>query len=256
MSRLIAFAAIQGAYNILAKTEGSFRKAMDKYGPNQPLAFPNTAYYLPIIYSILGIKVEKLGDAEKVLRRCRQLLPPHIKARIHLPYLGHTLDAGMAAILAEEIAEAIRYVEDPGFYLHGEDCDLENGKIWLGAADDVVMRKRGVEFVDGSAPGFAAIVGAAPTPDDRQEYRRGLSKEEPLHLPVCQPVRNHLCRTVGPGRGSDWLGGLELSPLALTSPPSCSPWVSPTGLPWPLEGFSRGITERSSSTIKIESSLL
>lgn len=165
MSRLIAFAAIQGAYNILAKTEGIFRKAMDKYGPNQPLAFPNTAYYLPIIYSILGIKVEKLGDAEKVLRRCRQLLPPHIKARIHVPYLGHTLDAGMAAILAEEIAEAIRYVEDPGFYLHGEDCDLENGKIWLGAADDVVMRKRGVEFVDGSAPGFAAIVGAAPTPE-------------------------------------------------------------------------------------------
>jgi len=132
MSRLIAFAAIQGAYNILAKTEGSFRKAMDKYGPNQPLAFPNTAYYLPIIYSILGIKVEKLGDAEKVLRRCQQLLPPHIKARIHLPYLGHTLDAGMAAILAEEIAEAIRYVEDPGFYLQGEDCDLENGKYgWV-----------------------------------------------------------------------------------------------------------------------------
>jgi acetyl-CoA synthase len=43
-----------------------------------------------------------------------------------------------------------------------EDPDVENGKIWLGAADDAIMRKRGVEFVDGSAPGFAAIVGAAP----------------------------------------------------------------------------------------------
>ncbi|MQY66992.1 MAG: CO dehydrogenase/CO-methylating acetyl-CoA synthase complex subunit beta, partial [Dehalococcoidia bacterium] len=31
------------------------------------------------------------------------------------------------------------------------------------AADDVILRKRGVEFVDGTAPGFAAIVGAAPT---------------------------------------------------------------------------------------------
>ncbi|MEE9419304.1 MAG: acetyl-CoA decarbonylase/synthase complex subunit alpha/beta, partial [Desulfatiglandaceae bacterium] len=40
--------------------------------------------------------------------------------------------------------------------------DIENGKIWLGAADDAIMRKRGVEFVDGTAPGFAAIVGAAP----------------------------------------------------------------------------------------------
>ena len=71
----------------------------------------------------------------------------------------------MAAILAEEVVEAIRYVEDPDFYLQGEECDPENGKIWLGAADDTIMRKRGIEFVDGSAPGFAAIVGAAPNPE-------------------------------------------------------------------------------------------
>jgi acetyl-CoA synthase len=164
MSRLVAFAAIQGAYNIISKVEGKFQQAMDKYGSNQPLAFPNTAYYLPVIYSILGMKVEKLADAEPVLARCKSLLPPHIrtKGNIHTPYLGNLLDAGMAAILAEEIFEAIRYVEDPDFYMPGEDCEPENGKIWLGAADDVIMRKRGVEFVDGSAPGFAAIVGAAP----------------------------------------------------------------------------------------------
>jgi acetyl-CoA synthase len=164
MSRLVAFAAIQGAYNIISKAEGKFQQAMDKYGPNQPLAFPNTAYYLPVIYSILGMKVEKLADAEPVLARCKKLMPPHIrtKSNIHVPYLGHLLDAGMAAILAEEIVEAIRYVDEPDFYMPGEDCDLDNGKLWLGAADDVIMRKRGVEFVDGSAPGFAAIVGAAP----------------------------------------------------------------------------------------------
>jgi acetyl-CoA synthase len=164
MSRLVAFAAIQGAYNIISKVEGKFQQAMDKYGSNQPLAFPNTAYYLPVIYSILGMKVEKLADAEPVLARCKSLLPPHIrtKGNIHTPYLGNLLDAGMAAILAEEIAEAIRYVDEPDFYTPGEDCDPDSGKIWLGAADDVIMRKRGVEFVDGSAPGFAAIVGAAP----------------------------------------------------------------------------------------------
>lgn len=166
MSRLVAFAAIQGAYNIVSKAEGTFKRAMDKYGPNQPLEFPNTAYYLPIIYSILGIKVEKLADAEPVFARCRKLLPPHIKGPIHVPYLGHTLDAGMAAILAEEVVEAIRYVDDPDFYQPSvEDPDVDNGKIWVGAADDTIMRKRGVEFVDGSAPGFAAIVGAAPSPE-------------------------------------------------------------------------------------------
>ncbi len=48
----------------------------------------------------------------------------------------------------------------PTFICGGEDVDDDN--IWLGAANDVILRKRGVEFVDGSAPGFAAIVGAAP----------------------------------------------------------------------------------------------
>ena len=44
----------------------------------------------------------------------------------------------------------------------GEDPTEE--KLWLGAADDVIMRKRGVEFVDGTAPGFAAILGAPEDP--------------------------------------------------------------------------------------------
>ena len=186
MSRLVAFAAIQGAYNIVSKAEGKFKQAMDKYGPNQPIGFPNTAYYLPIIYSILGVKIEKLADAEPVMKMCRELLPAHIKGEhnVHLPYLGGTLDSGMAAILAEEVVEAIRYVEDPDFYHQSEECDLEGGKIWLGAADDTVMRKRGIEFVDGSAPGFAAIVGAAPNPEIAKMIAEDYQKKN-LYVFMC-----------------------------------------------------------------------
>jgi acetyl-CoA synthase len=182
MSRLVAFAAIQGAYNIVQKAEGKLKEALVKYGPEQKIEFPDTAYYLPIIYSLLGAKIETLADAEPVMERCRQLLPPHMKGKIHVPYLGHTLDAGMAAILAEEIAEAIRYVEDPDFYTTEEDPDTAAGQIWVGAAHDVIMRKRGIEFVDGSAPGFAAI--------------RRVPEEEPLCVHVCQPGRHHLYRAV------------------------------------------------------------
>ncbi len=163
MSKLVAFAAIQGAYNIVSKVEGKYQQAVDTYGGSQKLEFPNTAYYLPIIYSLTGIKVTDLDSASKPLEFARKLLPPHIKKDYHLPYLGPLLDAGMAALFAEEIAEAIRYVDDPDFYQPCvEEPDIENGKIWLGAADDAIMRKRGVEFVDGTAPGFAAVVGAAP----------------------------------------------------------------------------------------------
>ncbi|MDR0549370.1 MAG: CO dehydrogenase/CO-methylating acetyl-CoA synthase complex subunit beta [Deltaproteobacteria bacterium] len=169
MSKLVAFAAIQGGYNIVQKAEGIYARALEKYGPDQKLEFPNTAYYLPIIYSLLGLPVKTLGDAKKPLEVARALLPPHVKSLNYLPYLGPLLDAGMAAILAEEIVEAIRYVEDPDFYIVSEEVDLEKGKIWLGAAEDTVFRKRGVQFVDGSAPGFVAIVGAAPNPEIAKE---------------------------------------------------------------------------------------
>ncbi len=176
MSRLVAFAAIQGGYNIVSKVEGKLKRALESRNADTPVGFPNTAYYLPVIYSLLGIKVETLEDMQKPLAFARKLLPPHIKGKHHLPYLGPLLDAGMAALFAFEIEEALRYLEEPDFYLHSEDPDEAAGKIWLGAADDTVFRKRGVEFVDGSAPGFAAIVGAAPDPETAklivEEYQK------------------------------------------------------------------------------------
>src|SRR4030066_2266632 len=145
MSKLVAFAAIQGAYNIVSKAEGKYKQALEPYGGSQKLAFPNTAYYLPIIYSLTGIKVTDLDSAKKPLDFARKLLPPHIKKDSHIPYLGPLLDAGMAALFAEEISEAIRYVDDPGFYQpEVEGPELENGKLWLGAAEDKIMGKGGV----------------------------------------------------------------------------------------------------------------
>ena len=161
MSKIIASAAIRGAHKIVGQAEKKWQEAMDKWGANEPVGFPNTAYYLPVIYGILGIKVEKLGDMEQVLNKCQSILPPPVRDEHPLPYLAPALDAGMATFFAEEIIEAIRYLEQPDFYTKQEDPTDSN--IWLGAADDIILRKRGIEFVDGTAPGFAAILGAAPS---------------------------------------------------------------------------------------------
>ncbi len=161
MSKIIASAAIRGAHKIVERAEKKWQQAMDKWGANEPVGFPNTAYYLPVIYGILGMKVEKLGDMEAVIRKCRTILPPSVSEVHPLPYLAPALDAGMVTFFAEEIIEAIRYLEQPDFYTKKEDPTDRN--IWLGAADDIILRKRGIEFVDGTAPGFAAILGAAPT---------------------------------------------------------------------------------------------
>ncbi len=160
MSKIIASAAIRGAHKIATRVEKKYAEVLGKYGPEQEIGFTDTAYYLPIIYAMLGIPVKNLGDCQRVFHRARKLLPPPVHEKYHLPYLAPALDAGMATLFYEEIEEAIRYLEQPDFYLRGEE--VTDANLWLGAANDVIMRKRGVEFVDGTAPGFAAVLGAAP----------------------------------------------------------------------------------------------
>jgi acetyl-CoA synthase len=182
VSKIIASAAIRGAHKIYNRTLEKYKNTVDKYGPDQKIGFPNTGYYLPVIYGMLGIPVETLGDCAKVLLKCQQLIPAPVKEGTHLPYLAPALDAGMATFFVEEIEEAIRYLEQPDFYTKGEDVD--DGNIWLGAADDIILRKRGVEFVDGTAPGFAAVVGAAPSPEVAAKIALEL-QEKNLYIFMC-----------------------------------------------------------------------
>jgi len=178
MSKIICSAAIRGAHKIVDMAEEKFEDALKKYGPEQEVAFPNTAYFLPIIYSMLGAKIERLGDMKEIFQECRNLLPPPVSDSLWLPYLAPALDAGMATLFAEEMYEAIRYVEEPDFYTKTEDPPSDD-KIWLGAADDVIFRKRGVEFVDGTAPGFAAILG---TPEDPEMAAKIAQELQEKHL--------------------------------------------------------------------------
>ena len=150
MSKIIATSAIKGAYKIVERAKKSLKDCIEKHGKDQKVEFPNTGYFLPVIYSMTGIKVERLSDAEKVLDEAKQLLPPVPSEKIWIPYLGGALDAGIATLWAEEIIEAIKYIDGPS----------PDDGIWLGAATDVILRERGIEFVDGTAPGFAACVGA------------------------------------------------------------------------------------------------
>ncbi|MBT7301426.1 MAG: CO dehydrogenase/CO-methylating acetyl-CoA synthase complex subunit beta, partial [Victivallales bacterium] len=153
MSKLICGSAIDGAIEWVAQAEAKLAEAIAAKGETAAAAFPSTAYYLPVIYAFTGMKVSTLADMRDVLKQAKELLPERPSERVWLPYLGNALDAGVATLFACEIIEACKTVIGP---------DPVNG-IWLGAANDVIMRERGIEFVDGTAPGFAAITGAAPT---------------------------------------------------------------------------------------------
>jgi acetyl-CoA synthase len=166
MSRIIAAAAIRGAYQIAQQAEDMLSKAIAAKGEDCPVEFPNTGYYIPIIYAMTGHAVKTLADFKPVLAEIRGLLPPKVAERHWVPYLGHALDAGMATLFAEEMIEACKYLIGPN-PVHD---------IWLGAADDIILRERGIQFVDGSAPGFAAIVGAAPDTETAVKIARQLQE--------------------------------------------------------------------------------
>lgn len=167
MSKIIASAAIRGAHAMYRQAEERLAQAIEEKGADCRVEFPNTGYYIPIIYSMLGLKVQTLADFKPVLERARELMPPLVDDAVWLPYLGPVLDAGMATLFCEEIIEATKYVIGP---------NPVDG-IWLGAADDVIMRERGIEFVNGTAPGFAAIAGAAPDVETAVKIARELQEK-------------------------------------------------------------------------------
>ena len=137
MSKIIASAAIRGAHSLFNKAETALESAIAAKGETEGVAFPDTAYFLPVTYALTGQKAKTLGDLRAVIETARELLPEIPSDHVWLPYLGNALDAGVAALLAEEIIESVKYVVGP---------QPVNG-IWLGATDcRSVSLKRRWEF--------------------------------------------------------------------------------------------------------------
>ncbi|MGD1995882.1 MAG: acetyl-CoA decarbonylase/synthase complex subunit alpha/beta [Anaerolineae bacterium] len=171
MSRYIATRAIRGANALVAEADAELRKAIAEKGADTPVAFPNTAYYLPVVLGMMGREVTQLGDLEPVLKHAKNLLHPVPDDNLWVPYLGETLDSGMATLLAAETIEGIRFVRGeqpepyPGLDLAGGTAypDFQGDGHLNGPIDDIQLRSWGIQLVDGRMPGFAAIVGKART---------------------------------------------------------------------------------------------
>ena len=195
MSRYIASRAIRGANAIVTEAELMLQKALAEKGADTPVGFPNTAYYLPLINGMTGLEVETLGQLEPVMQHAKQLLHPMPSSKNWTPYLGETLDGGMATLIAAETIEAIRFVYGlqpepmPGFELAGGTAFTSpngggNGNgadgHLNGPIDDIQLRSWGIQLVDGRMPGFAAIVGAAKSNEVAVKIVRELQRRNIL----------------------------------------------------------------------------
>ncbi|MDY6876842.1 MAG: acetyl-CoA decarbonylase/synthase complex subunit alpha/beta [Chloroflexota bacterium] len=171
MSKYIATRAIRGANALVAEADSMLRQAIADKGAETPVVFPNTAYFLPVTYGMLDHKVQTLGDLVPSLDHAKKMLHPVPDDNLWVPYLGETLDSGMATLLAAEAIEGIRFVYGeqpelyPGLELVGSTVypDFSGDGHLNGPIDDIQLRSWGIQLVDGRMPGFAALVGAART---------------------------------------------------------------------------------------------
>ncbi|MDO8748742.1 MAG: acetyl-CoA decarbonylase/synthase complex subunit alpha/beta [Candidatus Omnitrophota bacterium] len=152
MSKIVAAAAIRGSRVIAREAEEFLNKALKEHGPDTKIGFPETAFFLPMANALLGAEVKTLKEAVNVFNYAKGLLPLEPREKLWLPYLGDALDAGIATLLCEEIITVLRYLykQEPQ-----TDCN--------GFFTDTILRSLGIQLVDGRMPGFAAILGAAPT---------------------------------------------------------------------------------------------
>jgi acetyl-CoA synthase len=170
MSKIIATRAIKGAHKIVDRAKNELAKAIEAKGKDFQVSFPDTHYSLPFAYAMLGIKASRIGDLIEIIDYAQSLLPPVPSENVWLPYLGPTLDAGMATLFSEEVIEVLKYALGPS----------PSYDYWVGFTNDAILREQGIKLVDGRMPGFAAIVGSTPTNEEAVRIIRELQEKRIL----------------------------------------------------------------------------
>jgi len=140
--------AIDGAIIATGYADLLLSRAIERFGYDQKVEFPETGYALPAILAWEGKEVHRLGDMPYVLGKARGIIK-------HEPTIENALLAGEATMVAAEIIEALKYSRNERPY---------EGTPYCGFIPDKVLRGLGIAFVDDTIPGCAVLVGTAEDP--------------------------------------------------------------------------------------------
>jgi acetyl-CoA synthase len=144
--------AYDGAVIATSYAEILLHRALREHGPDARVAYPDTAYFLPVFTALSGERVTKLGELMPVLNRMRD------QVREQLTFENARL-YGEATLYAAEVIEA----------LHCLAGDEPKVSPWTGFLGDPVVRMYGIKLVDWTIPGQAVIVGRAKTSKDAKK---------------------------------------------------------------------------------------
>ncbi|MFA5085056.1 MAG: acetyl-CoA decarbonylase/synthase complex subunit alpha/beta [Candidatus Omnitrophota bacterium] len=170
--KTVAALMVNGARGVCAEAEESLKNAIKEKGPDSSLVFPETAFYLPLANALLGLETRTLSDAKKILSAAKTFLAnvPGDENRWDT-FLKDALDSGVAAILAEEVICALRY-------LYGKEP--QDG--CSGFLTDTLLRSLGIQLVDGRISGIAVVLGRARDNKAAVDIVRDLQKRNILTL--------------------------------------------------------------------------
>lgn len=175
MSKKLFKTAFDGAVIATSYAEILLTQAILKYGKDQAVAYPDTAYKLPVITAISGEDVKVLGDLPAILNRLRTC-----NVRENLTFAGAKAN-GEAALYAAEIIEAIRYLDPENLF----------PAPWTGFLTDPVLRKFGIQLVDFTIPGVAVILGKARTSKEAAALINDLQRKG-IMIMLCNEIIEQL----------------------------------------------------------------
>jgi len=169
--------AYEGTITALSYAEILLNQAIRKYGKSQPVSYPDTAYYLPVIRCLSGEEVRTLGDMVPILNRMRAAVKEE-------KTFANARKWGEATWYAADIIEAIKYIE------HSAEKPLYQTP-WTGFIGDPVVRQYGTKMVDWTIPGEAVILGRAKTSKDAKKLIDSLMAKG-LMLFLCDEIIEQL----------------------------------------------------------------
>lgn len=139
--------AYKGAITAVSYAEILLNRAISNYGKGKEVAYPDTAYFVPILRCMTGEKVTTLGQMVPILNKMRDQITEA------LTFDQYRLN-GESTWYAADIIEVLRYIDyDPAKPLHVAP--------WTGFLGDPIVRSYGIKMVDWTIPGEAVIVGRA-----------------------------------------------------------------------------------------------
>ncbi|NTW71569.1 MAG: CO dehydrogenase/CO-methylating acetyl-CoA synthase complex subunit beta [Eubacteriaceae bacterium] len=139
-----------GSNAALGLAEQTVASAVAEKGKDHKVAFPGTAYSLPVIFAATGLKINTLGDLETALGVVKSLI-------VEEEDLGKALNAGLSTAVSAEIIESVKYA------LSDDPYADEPG---IGFVPDPIIRSLGVPLVTGDIPGIAVILGECDSRDE------------------------------------------------------------------------------------------